>query len=240
MPGTGPWRRVLLKCSGEALMGDTAFGIDFPTLDRIAGDIGAVRDLGIEVAIVVGGGNLFRGVRTAASGMDRAAADQMGMLATVMNGLALADVLTRRGYRASAHSAIPMPTVCPAYSRHDARAALDRGEIVIAVGGTGNPFFTTDTAAALRAAELGCDLIAKGTQVDGVYTADPKKDPSATRYERLGFDDAIARNLGVMDVAAFAVARESHIPVMVFALDTPGGFAAALTGQGRSTIVENT
>lgn len=239
MPDTSGHRRVMLKCSGEALMGDTAFGIDFPTLNRIAGDIADTVRAGTGMAIVVGGGNLFRGVKTAAAGMDRASADHMGMLATVMNGLALADALRAAGLVAHAWSAIPMPTVCRPYVRDDALAALDRGEVVICVGGTGNPFFTTDTAAALRAAELKCDLIAKATQVDGVYSADPKKDPSATRYDRLTFDEALAKDLQVMDTAAFALARENHIPVMVFALDGEGGIAEALTGNGRSTVIDN-
>lgn len=237
MPKSSPYRRVLLKCSGEALMGEGTFGIDFPTLERIAADIADARALGVAVVVVVGGGNLFRGVRTAASGMDRASADQMGMLATVMNGLALADVLKRAGWPADAYSAIPMPTVCPDYTVRTARAALDRGEVVVAVGGTGNPFFTTDTAAALRAAELGCDLLAKGTQVDGVYAADPKLDPSAERYDRLSYDEVLARDLRVMDAAAIALARENRIPVMVFSLQQAGGFAAALTGKGRSTTI---
>ncbi|MDF1720433.1 MAG: UMP kinase [Minwuia sp.] len=239
MPETSGHRRVMLKCSGEALMGDAAFGIDFPTLNRIAADIVRAVQTGIGMAIVVGGGNLFRGVKTAAAGMDRASADHMGMLATVMNGLALADALRNAGVRANAWSAIPMPTVCRPYVREDALAALDRGEVVICVGGTGNPFFTTDTAAALRAAELGCDLIAKGTQVDGVYTADPKTDPTATRYDRLTFDEALAKDLRVMDTAAFALARENHIPVMVFALDGPGGITGALTEDGRATTIDN-
>ncbi|ANK81260.1 MAG: UMP kinase [Rhizobiales bacterium NRL2] len=237
MTDASPWRRVLLKCSGEALMGEGAFGIDFAALDRIAGDIAEVRDLGVDVAVVVGGGNLFRGVRTAAQGMDRASADQMGMLATVMNGLALADALERRGAPAVAMSAIPMPTVCAAYTRRDAVAALAAGSVVVSTAGTGNPFFTTDTAAALRAAELGCDLLAKGTQVDGVYSADPKTDPSATRFDRLSHDEVIARDLKVMDMAAIALTRENRIPVMVFDLHEAGGFAAALTGRGRSTTI---
>ena len=237
MPDASPWRRVLLKCSGEALMGEGAFGIDFSALERIAGDIAEVRALGIEVAVVVGGGNLFRGVRTAAQGMDRASADHMGMLATVMNGLALADALDRAGAPATSMSAIPMPTVCPAYTRRDALAAMAGGQVVIATGGTGNPFFTTDTAAALRAAELGCDLLAKGTQVDGVYSADPKTDPSATRFETLTHDEVLARDLKVMDTAAIALTRENRIPVMVFDLHRKGGFAAALTGGGRSTTI---
>ena len=237
MPDASPWRRVLLKCSGEALMGEGAFGIDFSALERIAGDIAEVRSLGIEVAVVVGGGNLFRGVRTAAQGMDRASADHMGMLATVMNGLALADALDRAGAPAVSMSAIPMPTVCPAYARRDALAAMAGGQVVIATGGTGNPFFTTDTAAALRAAELGCDLLAKGTQVDGVYSADPKTDPSANRFDTLTHDEVLARDLKVMDTAAIALTRENRIPVMVFDLHRKGSFAAALTGGGRSTTI---
>lgn len=218
-------------------MGEGAFGIDFPALERIAGDIAEVRSLGVDVAVVVGGGNLFRGVRTAAQGMDRASADHMGMLATVMNGLALADALQRAGTPAAAMSAIPMPTVCAPYTRRDAVDALAGGQVVICAAGTGNPFFTTDTAAALRAAELDCDLLAKGTQVDGVYSADPKTDPSATRYDSLTYDEAIARDLKVMDTAAIALTRENRIPVMVFDLHDSGSFAAALTGRGRSTTI---
>jgi len=239
MAKSPPYQRVLLKCSGEALMGGGAFGIDFATLERIAADIADVRSLGIDVGVVVGGGNLFRGVKTAASGMDRADADQMGMLATVMNGLALADALRRGGTDAVAMSAIPMPTVCPAYSRHAAVAALTAGQVVISAGGTGNPFFTTDTAAALRAAELGCDLLAKGTQVDGVYTADPKKDPAAERFDKVSHDEVLRRGLEVMDTAAIALTRENHIPVMVFDLHEQGSFAAALTGRGRSTTISD-
>ncbi|WP_416896634.1 MAG: UMP kinase [Minwuia sp.] len=231
------WNRVLLKCSGEALMGDGAFGIDFKTLERIAGDIAEVRALGVQVAVVVGGGNLFRGVKTAASGMDRASADQMGMLATVMNGLALADALQRGGAPAVCMSAIPMTSVCPTYTRRDAVAALETGQVMISSGGTGNPFFTTDTAAALRAAELGCDLLAKGTQVDGVYSADPKTNPDAVRLETISHSDALARGISVMDTAAIALTQENRIPVMVFDLHRKGGFAAALTGRGRSSTI---
>ncbi len=218
-------------------MGDGAFGIDFAALERIAGDIAEVAASGVQVGVVVGGGNLFRGVRTAASGMDRPSADSLGMLATVMNGLALADALKRGGTDAVSMSAIPMPTVCPSYTRRDAMAALAAGQVVISTGGTGNPFFTTDTAAALRAAELGCDLLAKGTQVDGVYSADPKKDPSATRFDRLSHGEVLRRGLEVMDTAAIALTRENHIPVMVFDLHQQGGFAAALTGRGLSTTI---
>jgi uridylate kinase len=237
MSGGSPWQRVLLKCSGEALMGAGAFGIDFTALERIAADIAEVHASGIQVAVVVGGGNLFRGVKTAASGMDRPSADSMGMLATVMNGLALADALNRAGTPAQSMSAIPMPTVCPSYTRRDALQALDAGQVVISTAGTGNPFFTTDTAAALRAAELGCDLLAKGTQVDGVYTADPKKDSSAERLERVSHAEVLRLGLEVMDTAAIALTRENHIPVMVFDLHEPGGFRAALTGEGRSTTI---
>lgn len=239
MNGGTPFQRVLLKCSGEALMGASAFGIDFGALERIAADITEVQAGGTQVAVVVGGGNLFRGVRTAASGMDRPSADSMGMLATVMNGLALADALNRAGTPAQSMSAIPMPTVCPSYTRRDALDALEAGKVVISTAGTGNPFFTTDTAAALRAAELGCDLLAKGTQVDGVYTADPKKDPAAKRLDRVTHAEVLRLGLEVMDTAAIALTRENHIPVMVFDLHEPGGFRAALTGEGRSTTISD-
>lgn len=237
-PSSKPsYRRVLLKLSGEALMGDESFGIDAKVLDRMAQEIKELVELGVQVGLVIGGGNLFRGEGLAKAGMNRVVGDHMGMLATVMNGLALADALNRAGTPAQSMSAIPMPTVCPSYTRRDALQALDAGQVVISTAGTGNPFFTTDTAAALRAAELGCDLLAKGTQVDGVYTADPKKDPSAQRLERVSHAEVLRLGLEVMDTAAIALTRENHIPVMVFDLHEPGGFRAALTGEGRSTTI---
>ena len=237
MPDTAGHRRVMLKCSGEALMGDTAFGIDFPTLNRIAGDIADAVRAGTGMAIVVGGGNLFRGVKTAAAGMDRASADHMGMLATVMNGLALADALRAAGLVAHAWSAIPMPTVCRPYVRDDALAALDRGEVVICVGGTGNPFFTTDTAAALRAAELKCDLIAKATQVDGVYSADPKKDPTAEKYDLLTYSEVLEKQLGVLDLTAIVLAQDHDMPLRVYNMNDTGVLGRLMTGGDHGTLI---
>ena len=233
------YKRILLKLSGEALMGSEEFGIDPKVLDRMALEVGQLVGIGVQVGLVIGGGNLFRGAALSAAGMDRVTGDHMGMLATVMNALAMRDALERANISAIVMSAISMVGVTDHYDRRKAMRHLNSKEVVIFAAGTGNPFFTTDTAAALRAAELGCDLIAKGTQVDGVYTADPKTDPTATRYERLTFDEALAKDLRVMDTAAFALARENHIPVMVFALDGPGGIAGALTGDGRATTIDN-
>lgn len=231
------YRRVLLKVSGEALMGPEPFGIHLPTLQRICTDVVEAAKLGIQVCLVVGGGNIFRGVQGASSGMNRADADQMGMLATVMNALALQDVLNGMNAPARAMSAIAMPTVCEPFTRGRALHHLEHGRIVVFGGGTGNPFFTTDTTASLRAAEMSCDALFKGTQVDGIYSADPKKDPSATRYDELTYDEALARNLKVMDAAAIALARDNAIPIIVFSLQTAGAFAAALRGEGRFTRV---
>ncbi len=234
----GPkWKRVVVKLSGEALQGGQSHGLESGTLDRIADDLAAAAELGAEIAVVVGGGNFFRGIRGAEKGIERARADSIGMLATVMNALALEYAIEKRGRAARALSAVAMPSVCQPYSRQAALHHLDKGRIVILAGGTGNPFFTTDTGAALRAAELSCDAIMKATQVDGVYSADPKKDPTAIRYERLSQDEAIARNLAVMDTAAFALARENRIPIIVFSIAEPRAVTAALSGQGRATLV---
>ena len=234
----GPkWRRVVVKLSGEALQGGLTHGLESATLDRIADDLAAAAELGAEIAVVVGGGNFFRGIRGAEKGIERARADSIGMLATVMNALAIEYAIEKRGRAARALSAVAMPSVCEPYSRQAALHHLGKGRIVILAGGTGNPFFTTDTGAALRAAELSCDAIMKATQVDGVYSADPKKDPTATRYERLSHDEAIARNLAVMDTAAFALARENRIPIIVFSIAEPRAITAALSGQGRATLV---
>jgi uridylate kinase len=227
----------LLKLSGEALMGGQGYGIDTAVAARIARDIAAARDGGAQIALVVGGGNIFRGMAGAAKGMDRASADHMGMLATVMNALALEQALQDAGAPARAMSAIPMPTVCEPFSRRAALAHLDEGRVVVFGGGTGNPFFTTDTAAALRAVEMGCDALLKGTQVDGVYSADPKSDPDATRYDRLTHDEVLARNLKVMDAAAIALARENNIPIVVFSIHEDGNLARVLAGACRSTII---
>ncbi len=234
---TPQWKRVVVKLSGEALQGSHTHGLDSETLDRIAEDLVSAADLGVEIAVVVGGGNFFRGMQGAKTGIERARADSIGMLATVMNALAIEYAVEKRGCAARALSAIPVPALCQPYSRQVALHHLDKNRIVILAGGTGNPFFTTDTGAALRGAELSCDLIMKATQVDGVYSADPKKDPKAVRYERLTHDEAIAGNLAVMDTAAFALARENRIPIIVFSLAGRGAITAALAGRGKATLV---
>lgn len=237
MSGGGGFRRILLKVSGEALMGSEAFGLDMTTLARISGEIAEVARSGIAVSIVVGGGNIFRGMAGAARGMDRADADHIGMLATVMNALALANSLEAHGVKARAMSAIPMEAVCETYTRYRALDHLEAGTVVVFGGGTGNPFFTTDTTAALRAAEMECEAILKGTQVDGIYDSDPKTSSDAKRFERLTYDEVLARNLKVMDAAAIALARECGIPIIVFDIHRKGELAAVLAGQGRSTLV---
>lgn len=237
MTGETKHRRVLVKISGESLMGPAAFGLDSETLDRIAHDLATVRATGVDVAVVVGGGNIFRGVQVAAQGIDRATADYMGMLATVMNALALGASLDRIGVSNRVLSALDVPAICETYARGRALRHLEKGHVVIFASGTGNPFFTTDTAAALRAAEMGCDALLKATQVDGIYTADPKLDPAATRYDSLTFDEALTRDLKVMDAAAFALARENRIPIIVFSIHESGAIASAVRGDGRFTIV---
>ncbi len=232
-----PWKRVVIKLSGEALMGRQTHGLDAGTLERIAADVARASAMGVEIAIVVGGGNFFRGIQGADKGIDRARADSIGMLATVMNGLALEHAIEKAGQPARALSAVPMPYVCQPYSRQAALNHLTKGRVVVLAGGTGNPFFTTDTGAALRAAELSADAVLKATQVDGVYSADPKKDPNATRYETLTQQEAIEKNLGVMDTAAFALARENAIPIIVFSIAEPGAISQALEGTGRATLV---
>jgi uridylate kinase len=231
------FRRPLLKLSGEALMGDGAYGIDATALAGYAGEIAQVAALGVRLSIVVGGGNIYRGLAGAASGMDRVTADQMGMLATVINALALREGLAEAGVDAVVYSGLSMPSVCPTFRRDAARADLDAGRIVIFGGGTGNPFFTTDTAAALRAAELGCDALLKATAVDGVYSADPRKYPDARRYDSLSYDRALAEKLEVMDAAAFAIARDSGVPIVVFSLSKPGNIAKVFTGEAPFTLV---
>jgi len=231
------WKRVVVKLSGEALQGKAAHGLDAETLARIAKDLAGAAELGVEIAVVVGGGNFFRGIQGADKGIERARADSIGMLATVMNGLALEQAIEAQGRQARCLSAVPMPAVCESYSRRAALHHLAKGRVVIASGGTGNPFFTTDTGAVLRAAELSGDAVLKATQVDGVYTADPKRDPGATRYETLTHDEAIAKNLAVMDTAAFALARENRIPIVVFSIAEAGAITSALVSRGRSTLV---
>lgn len=237
MPEQPKYRRVLLKVSGEALMGDRDFGIDPDTIGRIARDVADVHGMGVETCVVVGGGNIFRGVSAAAWGMDRATGDYMGMLSTVINALALQSALEHVGVSTRVLSAIPMSTVCEPYIRRRAQRHMEKGRVVIFAAGTGNPFFTTDTAAALRASEMGCDALLKGTQVDGVYSADPKRDPDAVRYDRLSYLEVLARDLGVMDASAISLARENSIPVLVFSIHKPGAFADVLRGIGTSTIV---
>lgn len=234
------YRRVLLKVSGEALMGRREYGLDAETITRIAIDIGDVVAMGVQVCLVIGGGNIFRGVSAAANGMDRAQADYMGMLATVMNALAMQSALEKRRVPTRVQSAIPMSSICEPYIRRRAERHMEKGRVVIFAAGTGNPFFTTDTAAALRAAEMGCDALLKGTQVDGVYSADPRKVPGAQRYEELTYLNVLARDLGVMDAAAISLARENALPIVVFNIHAPGAFAQVIRGEGRFTrIVEH-
>jgi uridylate kinase len=231
------YKRVLLKLSGEALLGDKLFGIDDAVIDRLAGEVETAVGLGVRIGIVVGGGNIFRGMTIAANGGNRVAGDQMGMLATVMNAIAFEQKLAARGLRTRLFSAVPMPTICETFSQRAAQAAYDAGDAVLFAGGIGNPFVTTDTGAAMRAAEMGADGLFKATMVDGVYTADPKLDPTATRYERLSFGEAIGKGLKVMDIAAMALARDNGIPIIVFSIREPGAFIDILKGGGRATVV---
>ena len=238
MPATPKYRRVLLKVSGEALMGDGAYGIDVATIDRIAADVKEAHDAGTEICLVVGGGNIFRGLAGQAKGIDRSTADYMGMLATVMNALAMQAGLERAGVSSRVQSAIAMNNVCEPYVRRRAIRHMEKGRVVIFAAGTGNPFFTTDTAAALRAAEMMCNALLKATQVDGVYSADPKKVPDAIRYDSLSYHQVLADNLQVMDAAAISLSRENRIPILVFSLADKGAFAKVLRGEGRATIIE--
>ncbi|GAB6053489.1 UMP kinase [Magnetospira thiophila] len=239
MPDGPKYKRILLKLSGEGLMGAQPFGIDPQEVARTAAEVKAVHDLGVQVGLVIGGGNIFRGLSQAAAGIERTTADYMGMMATVMNALAMASALKTQGVAASVMSGLSMPTVCDSYTQRDAVARLQRGEVVVFAGGTGNPYFTTDTAAALRAAETGCDALIKGTQVDGVYDADPKKVPDAKRYDRLTYQQVLSDNLRVMDQTAVALARENHIPMLVCSVHTPGELARVVAGGGRFTIIED-
>ncbi|NNM55652.1 UMP kinase [Acidocella sp.] len=233
------YKRVLLKVSGEALMGKREYGLDTDTVNAIAADIGDVVAMGVEVSLVIGGGNIFRGVAGAASGMDRAQADYMGMLATVMNALAMQSALEKRDVPTRVQSAIPMASVCEPYIRRRAERHMEKGRVVIFAAGTGNPFFTTDTAAALRAAEVKCDALLKGTQVDGVYSADPRKVKNAERFETLTYLDVLSRDLNVMDASAISLSRENKLPIIVFNIHAPGAFAAVMRGEGLFTrIVE--
>jgi uridylate kinase len=231
------YKRVLLKLSGEALMGEQGYGIDPAMIERIAAEVKSVHALDVQVAMVVGGGNIFRGLAGAAAGMERATGDYMGMLATIINSLALQSALERLGVPTRVQSAIPMQTVCEPYIRRRAIRHMEKGRAVIFAAGTGNPFFTTDTAAALRASETECSALLKATKVDGVYSSDPAKDKSAQRYERLTYLDVLSRDLQVMDAAAISLARENRIPILVFSIYEKGGFAAVVSGKGRFTTV---
>lgn len=231
------FQRILLKVSGEALMGDNDYGIDSDTVNRIAGDIAEVHRQDIQVCVVVGGGNIFRGISGAAAGMERASADYVGMLATVMNALTMQHALEKVDVQTRVLSAIPMATVCEPYVRRRALRHMEKGRLLIFAAGTGSPFFTTDSAAALRAAEMGCDALFKGTKVDGVYSADPETDSSAERYESLSYLDVLARDLKVMDAAAISLARENQIPIVVFSIRKPGGLSEVVRGEGAFTII---
>lgn len=231
------YQRVMLKLSGEALMGRRDYGLDTEMIGTIAQDIRAVVEMGAQVCVVIGGGNIFRGVSAAASGMDRSQADYMGMLATVMNALAMQAALEKAGVATRVQSAIPMASVCEPYIRRRAERHMEKGRVVIFAAGTGNPFFTTDTAAALRAVEMRCNALLKGTQVDGVYSADPRKNNEARRYDQLTYLDVLANDLAVMDAAAISLARENHLPIIVFNIHAPGAFAQVMRGEGLFTRI---
>ncbi len=231
------YQRILLKLSGEALMGDDAYGINRATIVRMVREIKGVTDLGVQVAVVIGGGNIFRGVAGGSVGMDRATADYMGMLATVMNSLALGDTMRQEGITARVMSAIGIDQVVEPYVRPKALQYLEEGKVVVFAAGTGNPFFTTDTAAALRGAEIGAEVVLKATKVGGVYTADPKKDPGATLYKNISFDEAIAKNLQVMDATAFALCRDQKLPIKVFSIVKPGALQRVVRGEDEGTLV---
>lgn len=232
--------RVMLKISGEALMGDQGYGLDPRTVERIAGEVKSVHDLGVEICMVIGGGNIFRGLQGAAQGMERTTADYMGMLATVMNALAMQSALEGIGVFTRVISAIPMDQVCEPYIRRRAVRHLEKKRVCIFAAGTGNPYFTTDTAATLRASEMGCEVVFKGTKVDGVYDRDPARYPDAKRYDVVSYDECLERNLGVMDATAIALARDNGLPIIVFSLDEPGGFRGILAGRGAYTTVGGT
>lgn len=235
--GEKKYNRVLLKISGEALMGDQTHGIHSPTILRVANEIATVKESGIEVCLVVGGGNIFRGISGSEHGIGRTTADYMGMLATVLNALALQSVLEKIGYHTRVMSAIPMQTVCEPYIRRRAVHHMEKGRIVIFAAGTGNPYFTTDTAATLRASEMDCDALMKGTKVDGIYSEDPVKNPNATFYPKLTYAEVLSRELKVMDAAAVALARENKLPVIVFSIKDPDGFSKAVANKGKFTII---
>ncbi len=231
------YKRVLLKISGEALMGDLGYGLSPPTVARIADEVKSVHDLGVEICMVIGGGNIFRGLQGSAQGMERTTADYMGMLATVMNALAMQSALESKSIFTRVISAIPMDQVCEPYIRRRAVRHLEKGRVCIFAAGTGNPYFTTDTAATLRANEMACEAIFKGTKVDGVYDKDPVENPDAVRYDQISYDDVLAKHLKVMDASSIALARDNNLPIIVFSLDEPGGLRGILAGQGTYTIV---
>jgi len=239
VPPAPAYKRILLKLSGEALMGDDAYGINRVTIDRIVAEIAVVAAMGLEIAVVIGGGNIFRGVAPAAAGMDRATADYMGMLATVMNALALQDAMRRGGLNGRVQSALNIEQVVEPYIRGKAMRYLEEGKIVIFAAGTGNPFFTTDTAAALRGTEMGCDIVLKATKVDGVYSADPKTNPQARRYARVSFDDAINQNLKVMDATALTLCRDQKLPINVFSIFKAGALKRVVMGEDEGTLVHS-
>lgn len=237
MTETTKFKRVMLKISGEALMGDTAFGLHPPTVQRIAREVKSVHDLGVEICMVIGGGNIFRGLQGSAQGMERTTADYMGMLATVMNALAMQSALEELGIHTRVISAITMNEVAEPYIRRRAVRHLEKKRVCIFAAGTGNPYFTTDTAATLRANEMACEAIFKGTKVDGVYDKDPAEHDDAVRYDRVSYDEVLQKHLGVMDASAIALARDNNLPIVVFSLDEPGGFRGILAGKGTSTTV---
>lgn len=233
------YKRVLLKISGEALMGDQGYGLHPPTVERIANEVKSVHDLGVEICMVIGGGNIFRGLQGSAQGMERTTADYMGMLATVMNALAMQSALETQGVFTRVISAIPMDQVCEPYIRRRAVRHLEKKRVCIFAAGTGNPYFTTDTAAALRASEMACEAIFMGKQVDGIYDSDPKTNPDAKRYDRISYNDVLQKNLKVMDASAIALARDNKMPLVVFSLNEPGGFCGILAGEGTYTTVHS-
>ncbi|MGJ3258784.1 MAG: UMP kinase [Rhodospirillales bacterium] len=233
------YKRVLLKLSGEALMGDQGFGLDSDTVGRIAEEVKSVHETGVQVCLVIGAGNIFRGVSLAAANIERTTGDYMGMLATVLNALAMQSMLESKGVTTRVLSAIPMSAVCEPYIRRRAVRHMEKGRVVIFAAGTGNPFFTTDTAAALRAVEMNCDALLKGTQVDGVYSSDPKTDKNAERYDQLSYQEVLTKNLRVMDTSAIALARENSVPILVFSIHNPGAFADVVNGKGTFTTISD-
>ncbi len=237
MPKSPNYKRVLLKLSGEGLMGEQDFGFEPAAMERIANEVKSVCEMGVQVCLVIGGGNIFRGLKGVASGLERSSADHMGMLATVMNALGVQSVLEKMDVSTRVLSAIPMTTVCEPYIRRRAMRHMEKGRVVIFAAGTGNPYFTTDTAAALRAAEMNCDALLKGTQVDGVYSDDPKLVVDAERYDRLSYRDVLTRDLKVMDASAISLCRENNIPIIVFSIHSTGAFADVMTGKGKSTVI---